>query len=96
MWSDLLAEKISRAAAFMIGQRRGGREIVREPGASYGNFLLKLRDLSSDVYYMLPKRKNMLAIWQPARSKMAAIFQNGHFFLSVLFEEVLEWPNFLT
>ena len=57
--------------------------IVREPGpgASGGNFLLKLWDLSSAVYYMLPNRKNMLALWQPARSKMAAIFQNGHFSL---------------
>ena len=64
--------------------------IVREPGASRGNFLLKLWDLSSDVYYMLPNRKNMLALWKPARSKMAAIFQNGHYFLSVLFEKGLE------
>jgi len=30
--------------------------------------------------------KNMLALWQPARSKMTAIFQNGHYFL-VFFSE---------
>jgi len=32
----------------------------------------------------------MLALWQPARSKRAAIFLNGHYFLSVLFEKWLE------
>jgi len=38
----------------------------------------------------------MLALWQPARSKLAAIFQNGHYFLIVLFEKGLELPDFLT
>jgi len=55
--------------------------IVREPGASRGNFLLKLWDLSSDVYYMLPNRKNMLALWQPASCKMTAIFKMATIFL---------------
>jgi len=31
--------------------------LVSEPGASRGNFLLKLWDLSGDVYYMLPNKK---------------------------------------
>ena len=47
--------------------------LVREPGGSRGNFLLKLWDLSSDVYYMLPNRKKTCwhfgnlpeAKWQP-------------------------------
>ena len=66
--------------------------IVREPGpgASGGNFLLKLWDLSSDVYYMLPNRKKHVGTLATCQKQNGGHFSKWPFFLSVLFEKVLE------
>jgi len=54
--------------------------LVREPGASRGNFLLKLWDLSSDVYYMLPNRKKHVGILATCQKQNGSHFSKWTLF----------------